>query len=84
MGLDGLAAIAVERGRLEDAARTAGAAKAEYEALGVTLEPLDAAFRERYVEKLRGLMDPEALERAWARGRSMGLEAAVAEALESD
>jgi tetratricopeptide (TPR) repeat protein len=84
MGFDGLAAIAVERGRLELAARLAGAAEAEYESLGVPPERLDAAFRARYVEKLMAALEPEALEREWASGRAMGLEAAVAEALQSD
>jgi non-specific serine/threonine protein kinase len=81
--VDGSAAIAVERGRLELAARLAGAAEAEYESLGAPLEALDAAFRARYVEKLRGALDPEAFAPAWAQGRSMGLDAAVAEALQS-
>jgi tetratricopeptide (TPR) repeat protein len=84
MGLDGLAAIAVERGRSELAARLAGAAEAECESLGMRLQDLEGAFRARYVEKLKGLLDAAAFEREWARGRSMGLEAAVAEALESD
>ena len=84
MGLDGLAAIAVERGRSELAARLAGAAEAECESLGMPLQNLEAAFRARYIDKLKSALEPEAFERALARGRSMGLEAAVAEALESD
>jgi predicted ATPase len=84
IGFDGLAAIAVEEGRLERAAALAGAAEAQYEALSEQLGPLGAVFRARYVEKLKTSLEPEALERAWARGRSMGLEAAVAEALRPD
>ena len=61
MALDGLAAIAVEEGRLEPAAALAGAAEATYEAVGAPLEPLEAAFRARYVEKLKGMLEPEAL-----------------------
>ena len=84
MALDGMAALAVEEGRPEQAAALAGAAEAAYEAVGAPLEPLEAAFRARYVEKLKGMMEPGALERARARGRGMGLEAAVDEALASD
>jgi tetratricopeptide (TPR) repeat protein len=81
MALDGLAAVAVEEGRFELAAALAGAAEAEYETRGVPLEPLEEAFRTRYVETLKGSLDPTALHRAWARGRSIGVEAAAAEAL---
>jgi non-specific serine/threonine protein kinase len=83
MCLDGFAAVAVEDGRLEAAAALAGAVEGQYEVLGVSLPPTSSAFRARYVEKLKAALEPAALERAWARGRAMGLEAAVAEALRS-
>ena len=84
MCLDGLAAVAVEEGRFELAATLAGATEAQVETLGVSLPPAAAADRVRTVEKLKAAMEPAALERAWERGRAMGFEAAMADALESD
>jgi hypothetical protein len=66
------------------AATLAGAAEAQYETLGVSREPSEAAHRARYVEELKVSLEPEAFERAWARGRAMGLEAAIAEALQPE
>lgn len=73
--IDGIAAVAVEAGALEVAARLAGAAEAMYEAVGAPLEPWEQSLRDRYVARLGGALDDER-----ARGRAMGLDDAVAAA----
>jgi predicted ATPase/serine/threonine protein kinase len=81
MALDGLAAVAVAEGVRERAAWLAGAAEAVYEAIAAQPDPFEQALRDRYVAKLREAQDWGALEREWARGRAMTLEAAAAAAL---
>jgi non-specific serine/threonine protein kinase len=79
--LDGIAAVALEAGEREVAARLAGATEALYEAAGVPLAEQEQALRDRYVAALRASLDAGALEREWARGRAMTLAEAVRTAL---
>jgi predicted ATPase len=79
--LDGLAAVALAAGERERAARLVSAAEALYETVGAPLDPWEQSLRDRTVAALREELEPDALEREWARGRGMGLEQAVREAL---
>jgi hypothetical protein len=81
LSLDGLAAVAAKRGAWERAGRLAGAAQALLEPIGVVLAPVDRAFRERYLADVRERLGEAALEAAFAEGRRMTTEQAVARAL---
>ena len=79
--LESMAFTAIARGRGTRAAQLLGAAEALREASG---DPMTADERDEYdaeIERLRGLLDPEALRAAWAEGRTMSSAAAVALAL---
>jgi non-specific serine/threonine protein kinase len=80
--LDGLGAVAAGQGARARAARLGGAAEALREEVGAPLQPLELRLHERWVRRLREALDPATLEREWGRGRAMGLEEAVREALE--
>jgi non-specific serine/threonine protein kinase len=80
-GLAGLAAIATRRSEPLRAARLFGAAEALAEAMGYTMEPDDRAWYDRQVAALRATADPAPVELAWAEGRGLPLDQALAEAL---
>jgi predicted ATPase/DNA-binding SARP family transcriptional activator len=83
--LEGVAALACGDAEMERAARLFGAAEAAHEA--VSAPPLMAflpAGREAAVALVRGALAPAAFATAWAQGRALPLEAAVAEALRED
>jgi non-specific serine/threonine protein kinase len=84
MAIDGLAAVALEAGERERAARLAGAVEAVFEAVGAKLQLLEQSLRDRYVAKLGEELEPDVLEREWARGRTMTLSEAVDAALGDD
>ena len=84
LAIDGFGAVATRRGAWERAARLAGAAQRLLDEIGVRLEPLDFAFRERYLDQVRARIGAAALEALAAEGREMGLERAVAYALAAD
>jgi hypothetical protein len=86
--LAGLAAVAAVRGRVETAARLYGAAEVQFQGLlteGKTLDslidPVDRREFERYQGICRDRLGEAAYETAWAAGREMTLEQALAEAL---
>jgi non-specific serine/threonine protein kinase len=81
--LEGFGAVAAARGPWARAARLGGAAEALREEVGAPLERLDQRLHDGWVSKLRAALDPATLEKEWARGRAMGLEEAVREALVS-
>jgi predicted ATPase/Tfp pilus assembly protein PilF len=76
--LDGLAAVAARQGAWARSARLAGAAQGLRDAIGYELEPIDRAFRERYVAEVREQLGEAALEAALAEGRALTLEQAIA------
>jgi hypothetical protein len=84
MAIDGLAAVALGAGERERAARLAGAVEAVFEAVGAKLQLLEQSLRDRYVAKLGEELEPDVLEREWARGRTMTLSEAVDAALGDD
>jgi predicted ATPase len=75
--LGGLAAVALDAGERERAARLAGSAEALYESAGVQPEQFERALRDRYLAELRATLDAGTLEREWARGRAMTLAEAA-------
>jgi predicted ATPase/DNA-binding SARP family transcriptional activator len=81
-GLEGLAAVAGVQSQPERAARLFGAAMALREAIGAPLTPGECPAYERNVATVRGQLDASTFEAAWAAGRVMALEQAIAYALE--
>ncbi len=84
--LEGLAAIVASEGRLAWAARLWGAAEALLETIEVTAYPYapDRSLYQRQVAAARAQLDAQAWVEAWAEGRAMSFEQAVAYALEGD
>jgi hypothetical protein len=83
--LEGLAGALAMLGKGRRAARLFGAVEALRERTGsaITLSPW-RELHERHLESLRTRLDAEELAAAWAEGRSMTFEQAVAYALEDD
>jgi tetratricopeptide (TPR) repeat protein len=82
--LEELAAVAVAQGQPERAARLFGAAEGLREALGAPLPPVDRAEHDRSVAAVRTALGEEAFTAAWAEGRAMSLDEAVAYALKTE
>ncbi len=76
-----LGELAGAQKRLPEAARLFGAAEALREAIRTALPGADRDDYERSVAALRAAMGDEAFEAAWAEGRAMTMEEAVAYAL---
>ncbi len=84
--LEGLATLAAAEDAPERAARLWGAAEAILEGIEVIAYPhaTDRSFNDRQLASARGSLDRRTWEEAWAGGRSMTTEEAVAYALERD
>jgi predicted ATPase/class 3 adenylate cyclase len=80
-GLEGLAAVVSAQGRQTLAARLFGAADVLREGIGAPLSPVDRADHDVAVQTRRESCAAEAFTVAWAAGRALPLEQAVAEAL---
>jgi tetratricopeptide (TPR) repeat protein len=80
--LAGLAGVAGAAGQPERAARLFGAAEALLEAVDAHVLPADRADYERGVAAVRAALSAEAFAAAWAEGRALPLELAIALALE--
>jgi hypothetical protein len=76
--LEGLAKVARMQGRPERAARLFGAAQALREQLGTPLPPVERADYDRNLAAVRAALDDDAFGEAWAAGRTMQLEQAIA------
>jgi non-specific serine/threonine protein kinase len=81
--LEGLGAAALHNGRLKRSALLFAAADALREAMGTPWTVWEAAENKADVARLRTQLGDEAFQAAWAEGRAMTLEQAVAYALES-
>ena len=79
--LDGLAAVACARGHYEHAARMAAAADALREMLGYRPLADEQSLHDRCVATTRVGLGDDAFAAAWAEGRTMTLEQAIADAL---
>jgi tetratricopeptide (TPR) repeat protein len=80
--IEGLAATAAVQGDGERAAQLWGAAEAFREATGSQLDALEVRNYERWVTAARTRFDADAFAAAWAAGRALTLEQAIAEALQ--
>ncbi len=77
------AALAATTGRFETAARLYGGAEARHQLAGVPLPPAGRAAHERAVEEVRTALGGAAFEAAWSTGRSLPLDDALADALDT-
>jgi hypothetical protein len=80
--LEGFAGLAALQGQVERAARLFGATEAALSAVHGTFDAVDRMDYERHVAAARDQLGEEAFAAAWAEGRAMTLEQAVAYALE--
>jgi non-specific serine/threonine protein kinase len=78
MCLAGIAMVASAQGRFERAAQLSGAAAARVDSLGYVLDPIDRAHYESAITMARAHLDEAAFAAAWAAGRAMSLEQAIA------
>jgi predicted ATPase/DNA-binding XRE family transcriptional regulator len=76
--LAGLAGVAAAAGQPERAARLFGATEARLEAIGARISPSNRSDYGRNVAAVRRDLGDEAFAAAWARGRAMTTEQAVA------
>jgi hypothetical protein len=79
--LEGLAAVAVAQAQSERAARLFGAAEGGRDAIGAPLPPAERSEHDRSVAAARAALGDEAFAAAWAEGRTMTFERAIAYAL---
>lgn len=80
--LDGLADLAAAQRQPERAARLLGASEYLYKTIGVRPNLADRAVRDRAVANARAALGEEPFAAAFAEGRAMPLEQAIAYALE--
>ena len=81
----GLAGVADRQGQAERAARLFGTADALSKKTGAQVSwSLWRSLNELDLASTRAMLDSDAFAEAWARGRAMSLEEAVAEALVED
>ena len=78
--LEGLAAVAGVGGQPLNAARLYGSAESLRDTLGAPLTPTDRSYYEQTVAAIRAQLDEALFARAWAEGRAMTLEQAIAAA----
>jgi len=82
IGLAGVAAVVGEPATAQRAARLFGAAEGLFEATGGGLAAADQAEYDRYLALTRDQLAEAAFAAAWAAGRAMTMEQAIAYALE--
>ncbi len=78
LSLEKLAGVAVGQGQAGRAARLLGAAEALREAINVPVESVDRVDYARIVAATSACLERGVFARAWARGRAMELEQAIA------
>jgi hypothetical protein len=67
--------------QIRRAARLLGAAEADRERMGAFLQPSDTPEYQRILGEVRDHLDDRSFEAAWAEGRRLTLEQAIASAL---
>lgn len=80
--LEGLAEVAYSVQQPKEAAKLLGAADIVRHTFRAPIYSMDRGHYESILAKTREMLDPEEFESAWANGRSMTLEEAVAHALQ--
>ena len=68
-------------GQPQRAAHVLGAAEAVLETIGALTQPIDKPEIERIIADVRAQLDAASFEAAWAEGRAMTLDQALADAL---
>jgi ATP/maltotriose-dependent transcriptional regulator MalT len=81
--LECLAEVAAAQGRPQRGARLMGAAEGLLDAIGASWPPNYVAGRERAMAVIRTALGDETSAAAWAEGRAMTLQQAIAYALEA-
>lgn len=81
--IEGLAAVASAQGQIARATRLWSSAAAIREAIGAPLPPLDRPRQEASLAQLRAQLAEDTFAIAWAEGRALSLEQAIAYALEA-
>jgi tetratricopeptide (TPR) repeat protein len=84
LGLAMLAGPVGANGQPELAARLFGASESTLQDLGASLQPADKIEIDRYLDDVRAQLDEKTFEKAWAEGRAMSLDDAVALALDEN
>ena len=69
------------KGKPKLAARLLAASEAQLEAMGASTQPADKFEIDHFKEAIREQLDETELDKAWAEGRAMSFEEAVAYAL---
>jgi predicted ATPase/DNA-binding SARP family transcriptional activator/Tfp pilus assembly protein PilF len=82
--LEGLGGMATAQGQATRAARLFGAAGSLRKAIGAPLPPNECGGYDQDIAVLRAALEEEGFEAAWAAGRAMTLEQAIAYALETE
>ena len=75
--------IAITQNQFNRALRLLGAAEALRERSGTPMTPDEQTYHEQQLNTLREQMDPNSFAAAWAEGRALTLEQAIAYALET-
>lgn len=81
--LEWLASVLAEGSQVEQGVRLWGAAEGIREAIGIPMPLLDRSHQEEAIARARAECDQAAFARAWAEGRAMTLDQAIAFALET-
>lgn len=81
-GLEEMASVLCKQGRFTRSARLFGAAEALRGTVGASVVPASRREYDAAVSELRRALKPRAFERAWAAGKALSLEDALAEALD--
>ena len=79
--LVGLAAVATQGGDPDRGAAVLGAADALLEGMGALMKPFERGLQGRTLASIRKRLDAASLDEAWARGRGLAIEQAVAYAI---
>jgi len=79
--LDGFAAIAVTRQKVEVAAQLAGAADRLRASINYKIEPAERRFREEYLSTAQSILTEADFSAAYAKGRQLDLDQALSLAL---
>jgi ATP/maltotriose-dependent transcriptional regulator MalT len=79
-----LAGPIAAQGKAKRAAKLLGASEAIFESMSVSLQPADQVKIDRYISIAHEQLDGEEFKTAWAEGRQMSFEQAIAYALEGN
>ncbi len=80
-GIEGLARVAATLGQAEQSARLYGAGEAQREKLTFPISPTEITYAEPILRRLREVLGGDGFATAWAEGRLLSQEAAIAEAM---